>query len=353
MTAGTVAGPPTALVERGGRSARYTAVGGVLLLAVLAYLPYVLVTGVTQTMVVFFYLAAMALMWNLLAGYAGLVSVGQQAYVGLGAYAVLQLSNWGVQPFLGIWLAALVCAAIALPTSFAAFRLRADYFAVGTWAIAEVYHLLTIQDSGLGGGSGSALTSLSGMGSVLRDALTYWSALAVAVACALGCLLLLRGRLGLALTAIRDDETAAASAGVRVGPAKRTVYLVAAAGCGAAGGLLIVSQLNVAPDSAYSVQWSASMIFMVLLGGIGTLEGPILGAALFTLVQQYFGADGAWYLIVLGAACVPAAVWLPGGLWGLVERHTRIRLFPLGRRLRVPAAAAVAAAAGDAADQGP
>jgi branched-chain amino acid transport system permease protein len=321
-------------IERGGRSGRYVAIGGVVLVAVLAYLPYVLVTGVTQTMVVFFYLAAMAMMWNLLAGYAGLVSVGQQAYVGLGAYAVLQLSNWGVQPFLGIWLAGFVCAAIALPTSFAVFRLRADYFAVGTWAIAEVWHLVTIQDNSLGAGSGSALTTLSGIDPVFRDALTYWSALGVAVCCVLGCFLLLRGRIGLALTAIRDDETAAGSSGVRVGPAKRTVYLVAAAGCGAAGGLVIVSQLNVAPDSAFSVQWSAYMIFMVLLGGIGTLEGPIVGAALFTIVQQYFAADGAWYLIVLGAACVPAAIWLPRGLWGLVERHTRIRVLPLGRFVR-------------------
>jgi branched-chain amino acid transport system permease protein len=321
-------------IERGGRSGRYVAIGGVILVAVLVYLPYVVVTGVTQTMVVFFYLAAMAMMWNLLAGYAGLVSVGQQAYVGLGAYAVLQLSNWGVQPFLGIWLAGLVCAAIALPTSFAVFRLRADYFAVGTWAIAEVWHLLTIQDNSLGAGSGSALTTLSGIDPVFRDALTYWSALGVAVCCVLGCFLLLRGRIGLALTAIRDDETAAGSSGVRVGPAKRTVYLVAAAGCGAAGGLVIVSQLNVAPDSAFSVQWSAYMIFMVLLGGIGTLEGPIVGAALFTIVQQYFGSDGAWYLIVLGAACVPAAIWLPRGLWGLVERRTRIRVLPLGRFVR-------------------
>ncbi|MBR7834801.1 branched-chain amino acid ABC transporter permease [Actinospica durhamensis] len=321
-------------VERGGRPARYTAGGGVVLVAALAYLPYLVDTGVTQAMVVFFYLAAMALMWNLLAGYAGLVSVGQQAYVGLGAYAVLQFSNWGVAPFLGVWLAALACAVIALPTSFAAFRLRADYFAVGTWAIAEVYHLLVIQDSSLGGGSGSALTTLSGIDPVLRDAETYWTALAVAAVCVLGCFLLLRGRVGLALTAIRDDETAAGSAGVRVGPAKRTVYLAAAAGCGAAGGVVIVSQLNVAPDSAFSVQWSASMIFIVLLGGIGTLEGPLLGAALFTVVQQYFGADGAWYLIVLGAACVPVAVWLPRGLWGVVARATPLRVFPLARRVR-------------------
>ena len=86
-------------------------------------------------------------MWNLLAGYTGLVSIGQQAYIGLGAYAVLQLSDWGVQPYLGVALAAAVAAVFAMPTSWLAFRLRGDYFAVGTWVIAEVYRLITERDA--------------------------------------------------------------------------------------------------------------------------------------------------------------------------------------------------------------
>ena len=119
-------------VKRGGRSAVWSGAGSGVVIAVLAYLPFAVFTSTTQTVVTFFILVTMSSMWNLLAGYAGLVSVGQQAYVGLGAYAVLAFSDWGVQPYLGVLLAALACAAIAVPTSLLAFRLRGDYFAVGT-----------------------------------------------------------------------------------------------------------------------------------------------------------------------------------------------------------------------------
>lgn len=321
-------------VRRGGRTSVWTALGSTVVVVVLAYLPYAVTTSVTGTVVTFLELLAMSSMWNLLAGYAGLVSVGQQAYVGLGAYAVLQLSDWGVPPYLGVFLAAGVCALIALPTSLLAFRLRGDYFAVGTWVIAEVYHLAIEQDSALGGGSGRALTTLSGIDPVLRQAVTYWVALAVCVLSVLGCYLLMRGRLGLALTAVRDNEVAARSAGVPVGRAKRIVYLVAAAGTGAVGGVIMVSQLNVAPDSIFSVQWTAYMIFIVVVGGIGTLEGPIVGAVLFIVIQQLFAGAGVWYLILLGALAVAAAIRLPRGLWGAASQRWGVRLFNTGYTVR-------------------
>jgi branched-chain amino acid transport system permease protein len=324
----------TVAVRRGGRTSVWAALGSTAVIAVLAYLPYAVTTSVTGTIVTFLELLAMASMWNLLAGYAGLVSVGQQAYVGLGAYAVLQLSDWGVPPYLGVFLAAVVCALIALPTSLLAFRLRGDYFAVGTWVIAEVYHLAVAQDSGLGGGSGRALTTLSTLDPVVRQAITYWVALAVCVLSVLGCYLLLRGRLGLALTAVRDNEVAASGAGVSVGWAKRVVYLVAAAGCGAAGGVILVSQLNVAPDSIFSVQFTAYMIFIVVVGGIGTLEGPIIGAVVFIVIQQLFAGAGVWYLILLGALAVVVAIRLPHGLWGTISRRFGIRLFNVGYTVR-------------------
>ncbi len=326
--------PTNVSVRRGGRTSVWAALGSTAVIAVLAYLPYAVTTSVTGTIVTFLELLAMASMWNLLAGYAGLVSVGQQAYVGLGAYAVLQLSDWGVPPYLGVFLAALVCALIALPTSLLAFRLRGDYFAVGTWVIAEVYHLSVEQDSALGGGSGRALTTLSTVDPVLRQAITYWVALAVCVLSVLGCYLLLRGRLGLALTAVRDNEVAASGAGVSVGWAKRVVYLVAAAGCGAGGGVILVSQLNVAPDSIFSVQFTAYMIFIVVVGGIGTLEGPILGAVVFIVIQQLFAGAGVWYLILLGALAVIVAIRLPHGLWGTISRRFGIRLFNVGYTVR-------------------
>ncbi len=320
-------------VRRTQRSTKWTTLGLGVAVTVLAALPYLAYTTVTDRLVTFLILLTMASMWNLLAGYAGLVSVGQQAYIGLGAYAVLQLSDWGVQPYLGVFLAAAVCALIALPTSLLAFRLRGDYFAVGTWVIAEVYRLLIVRDNTLGGGSGRSLTTLSGLDQVVREAITYWVALAVAVLSLLGCHLLMRSRLGLALAAVRDDETAARGAGVDVGRAKRIVYLVAAAGGGAAGGVLLVSSLNVHPDAAFSVQWSAFMIFISVIGGIGHVEGPIIGAIVFFALQQIFADYGSWYLVLLGGLAVAGAVWLPGGLWGALRRRTGAQLFPLGYRV--------------------
>lgn len=304
-----------------------------LIILVLAALPYLVYRSVTDTLVTFFLLLTISSMWNLLAGFGGLVSVGQQAYIGLGAYAVLALSDAGVQPYVGVVLAAVVCAVIALPTSLLAFRLRGDYFAVGTWVIAEVYRLVIVQVDSLGGGSGRSLTSLAGLDIVVRQAFTYWIALAVAVLSVGSCYWLLRGRLGLALTAVRDNEVSAASAGVRVSRAKRIVYLISAAGCGAAGGVLIVSSLSVQADYAFTVQWSVFMIFIVIIGGLGYVEGPIIGTIVFFALQQLLGDYGAWYLILLGVLAVVVAIWLPRGLYGIVFDRFGLRLFPVGHHV--------------------
>jgi branched-chain amino acid transport system permease protein len=308
----------------------------VAVILALASLPFVATVATTGPLVTFFVLLTMATMWNLLAGYAGLVSIGQQAYVGLGAYSVLQLSDWGVHPFLGVALAAAASALFAVPTSWLAFRLRGDYFAVGTWVIADVYRLVIVRDAALGGGSGRSLTVLSAMDPIVRQAIVYWIALAVAAASLSATYLLLRSRLGLSLMAIRDNEIGASSVGVRVTRAKRIVYLIAAAGAGAAGALLIVSQSSVHPDAIFSVQWSAYMIFIVLIGGVGSLEGPIVGTVIFFALQQTLADQGAWYLIVLGTVAVAVAAFAPRGLYGVAAERFGLRLLSVAYRVDVP-----------------
>jgi branched-chain amino acid transport system permease protein len=321
-------------VRRSTRVSRLALAPAVVVVAVLAYLPYLVGQGETSTLVDFFILLTLGVTWNMLAGYAGLVSVGQQAYLGAGAYAVLWLGQRGMDPFIGLPIAAVFCAVLAIPVSWLVFRLRGGYFAIGTWVVAEVFRLVTIRSSELGGGTGTNVPGLNGFTPVVLGAYTYWAALSVAVAAVAGGYILLRRRVGLALTAVRDDEVAARSVGVRVSGAKRVVYLAAALGAGAAGGLLAISQLNVEPNNVYGVQWSAYMIFVVLIGGAGTLEGPIIGTIIFFTLQQTLASHGGWYLIILGSVAVVSAVWMRQGLWGLAERFG-VRLFPVGYRIEV------------------
>ncbi|MFZ5847779.1 MAG: branched-chain amino acid ABC transporter permease [Actinomycetota bacterium] len=317
-------------VRRAARSYRMTA--GVMLLgvAVLAALPFLVFATVTDALVNLFVLVVLASMWNLLAGFGGLVSVGQQAYVGIGAYSVIAFADMGVLPYLAVPLAALTAAVFAVPTSWLAFRLRGDYFAVGTWVIAEVYRLLVVRVDALGGGSGKSLTGLSDFDQAMRGALTYWVALGLALGSVLVVYLLLRSRLGLSLMAVRDEETAANAVGINVGLAKRIVYLVSAAGCGAAGAVIVIASLSVNPDAIFDVQWSAYMIFIVVIGGIGYIEGPLLGAVVFFALQQTLADYGSWYLVLLGLIGILVAIRLPRGLWGLFSDRTSISLFPVG-----------------------
>jgi branched-chain amino acid transport system permease protein len=319
-------------IRRSTRTSRWALLPAAVILIVLGYLPYLAEQSTTNTMIDFFILLILGITWNMLAGYAGLVSVGQQAYVGIGAYGVLWLAQRGVNPFDGLPIAAVFCAVVAVPVSYLVFRLRGGYFAIGTWAVAEVFALLTIRSSALGGGTGTNLPGLDGYDPVLLGAMTYWAALAVAVLTLLGCYLLLRTRVGLALTAVRDDETAARAVGVAVPRAKRIVYLAAAIGAGGSGALLAISQLNIEAGNVYGVQWSAYMIFVVLIGGIGTLEGPIIGTIVFFTLQQTLASHGAWYLIIVGSVAVIMAVWVRRGLWGLLDRFG-LRLFPVGYRV--------------------
>ncbi|WP_250001750.1 branched-chain amino acid ABC transporter permease [Actinoplanes sp. M2I2] len=321
-------------VARSGRAGRLGLAGAVVVALVLASAPYVVTSDVTHTLVDLFVLVVLATMWNLLAGYGGLVSVGQQAYLGVGAYAVIALSvHGGVNAFLAVPIAAVLTAVLAVPLSFLAFRLHGGYFAIGTWVLAEVVKLITAQIGPLGKGSGASLTTVSSYDPDIRVAYTYWVGLAVAVASVGGVYWLLCSRIGLQLTAVRDDEGAAAATGVRVTRAKRLVYLIAGAGAGGAGAIVCLNTLTVQPESVFSVQWSAYMIFMAVVGGLGTIEGPLLGALLFFALQQTLAAQGTVYLIILGAVGIVVMLLAPRGLWGVVSGRTG-EVFPVGYRLR-------------------
>jgi len=326
-------------VTRSRRNVAWSGVGAVVVVVVLFLFPYYIGAGTTGIMVQALIVLTLASMWNLLAGYAGLVSVGQQAFFGLGAYFVLIPAMHGVTPWAGLFIAAIGAGVVALPLWWLVARLRLGYFAIATWVLAEVVMLVIEQISSVGGGTGMPLPGLSGMDPAVLTAYTYWAALIVAVLAIGGVYLLLRSKVGLTLTAIRDDERAARSSGVRVGLARMGVFIAAAAGCGAAGGVLAIEQLQVVPGTSggvFSVQWTAEMAFAVIIGGIGTIEGPILGTIVYMVLQQTLQSYNAWYLIVLGIVAIAVALFARRGLWGTVDERFNIRLFPVGYHLWAP-----------------
>jgi branched-chain amino acid transport system permease protein len=241
----------------------------------------------------------------------------------------------GVNPFVAVPLGALAAAVIAVPVSFIAFRLQGGYFAIGTWVIAEVFRLSFANVSAVGGGSGTSLTALRGIERATRERLTYWMALACVVAGIALVYLFLRSKRGLALLAIRDNEVAAESQGVDVRGMKLAVYVVAAFGCGLAGALYFLGNLRISPDAAFSVNWSAFAIFMVVIGGIGRIEGPIVGVLIFWALNRFFSDYGTWYLMGLGALAIVVTLFFKQGLWGWVQQKSGWTLFPTGRRLAV------------------
>jgi len=282
---------------------------------------------------------ALASLWNLLAGYAGLVSVGQQAYVGLGAYLLFALTILlGVPPLVAIPLAGVFAALLSLPVAALIFRLRGHYFAIGTWIVAEVFRLLASQVSVLGGGSGTSLpvdvvTSIASSRQ-MREFLIYWIALALMVAILIAIVLLLRSRYGLALRAIRDNELAAQSNGVNVTRVKLIVYVITALGTAMVGALIFLQKLRISPDAAFSVNdWTAFVIFITVIGGIGRIEGPIVGTLVFFLLRQFLADLGTIYLIMLGLVAIVVMLKAPKGLWGLVVERFGFQLFPLERRV--------------------
>jgi branched-chain amino acid transport system permease protein len=304
------------------------AVFGALVLA-----PYGMSANAVQQLTSLLIFVIIAVMWNTLAGYGGLVSIGQQAFIGFGAYATIFFTQRGVHPFLAMILAAIAAGALALPLSLLVLRLRGGQFAIGTWVVAEALALLVALDEGLGGGTGTSLIGLNVYSPIVRQAYTYWLTLGFALLLLGIVFALLRSRHGVSLQAVRDDQEAAASLGVRVQAGKRILFVLAAFGCGAAGALTLANTLFIQPQSIFGVQWTAYMIFMVLVGGMGTFEGPIIGALIFFFIQYRFADSGAWYLIGLGLVAVAFALLLPRGLWGVIQSRWNVHLLPVGHRL--------------------
>src|SRR5262249_17684480 len=179
-------------VSRWSRTASGFTGVAVVTVPVLAAVPYFAGGPAEQPLIILLTFVAMASQWNLLAGFSGLTSFGQNAYLGLGAYALYLVAEHGVNPFAAIIPAALIAAVISLPVSLLVLRLSGGYFAVATLVIAAVFQIAATLSPSVGGTTGVTVPGLAGYDPVLREALIYWSTLAVAVVSVAGVFLLVR-----------------------------------------------------------------------------------------------------------------------------------------------------------------
>lgn len=329
---------------------RATAIAAFAVVVALALLPAIASRSVIQDLIFVSTMLTLAQLWNVLAGWGGLVSVGQQAFVGLGAYMLFaSLVMLQIDPVLAIVVAGLFAAMVAAVLGPLLFRLEGPYFAIGSWVAAEALRLVCAQVKALGGGTGmsvapSDLSQMFGLKWVqalfglrpaaARDVLVYWIALLLATTVTLGITAFVRSRMGLALAASRDNAAAARSVGVHTGRIRYLLWIAVAFATGMVGAIVYLQKARISPDAAFSVtDWSAYVIFIVVIGGVRTIEGPMIGVlvlwGLITCLAQY----GSLYLVVLGAIAILIMLFMPKGVWGEVSWRWGIRLFPTQRVL--------------------
>lgn len=246
---------------------------GVAIIVVMAMFPFFSSMAWTRRLVDLFLLIALAEMFNLLLGYGGIISVGQQGFIGIGCYSLWLFADiLHVPLFLAVIFATLLGALVAIPSAGIIFKLRGGYLAIGTMVLAEAYRMIVGNLEWTGGGSGVTIQAATDIGNETRIYGTYWWALAAAAIAIAVTYYMMRSRSGLALQAMRDDDEAAPISGVNLWRTKMKVFVVAGAGCALVGAVLAISQLHIQPPSAFAINWSAYLVFMAVVGGLGTIE---------------------------------------------------------------------------------
>ena len=277
--------------------------------------------------VVFFLLVALAQSWNVMGGLAGQVNLGHAAFFGLGALATRQLWATGVALPAAMAVGVALAAAAGVAVGLAAFRLRGAYFAIGTLALAEVLRIAV----------GNVLPEISTLpaAAIATYRLTdrYYAAAGLAVGTTLGVAGLAASRLGLAMEAVREDEMAAEASGVGAFRVKLAAVATSTSLAGLAGGLFAFYPISSYPQPAFSPTWTFDAVLITFIGGVGTVHGPVLGAALFVFLKEYLALR--WvdlHLLIFGVLFIAIVLLLPGGL---VEAVSRLGALG-GRRARSP-----------------
>jgi branched-chain amino acid transport system permease protein len=304
----------------------------VVLIVVLAILPLIGMPRIWLLYLFFFFIyLAMANMWNLLAGYSGLLSLCPAAFIGLAGYTLVIVTWSGLPVFLGIIGGAIVAAAFALLISIPVFRMKGIYFAIGTLIIPEVLKLIFYRWRPVGTGltGGGAGYIIKGIGD-LSISHIYWLALAVGIISIFLIRVILRSRLGLGLNAIRDNDRAAASFGINVFRLKLYSFIISAFVTGIAGAIFYIYQGYIEPASAFSIRWTMILMLATVIGGMGTEEGPSVGTIIIVILYFLLSKYGAMSLLIQGVILIAIMLLVPKGIIGFIRKtraYSAIRVY--------------------------
>ena len=257
-------------------------------------------------------------MWNLLSGFAGMTSLGQQTFIGIAGYSVAMATtvykmNYGAGILIGVG----ICIITSSFLAFLLLKMEGMYFSITTWVIAEALGTFFLSWGYVGKGAGMTI-SISPYPRI--DAI-YAMALILCFVTLIVVYLLLNSRLGLGLTAMRDNISAASCMGVNIGRSKFVVYLIAAIFTGLAGAILFINKGTIYPESGFSIGWTISMVFIVIIGGSGTIEGPIVGSIIYVFLQEFLAHYPGWSNIILGILAIVIILFMPEGIVGAIKNR--------------------------------
>lgn len=280
----------------------------------------------TIYILIFLIYLAMANMWNLIAGYSGLISLAQPAFFGLAGYT-LALGSWiNIPWWAGLPGGAVLAGIFAFLIAFAVFRLSGIYFAIGTLVVPEALRIAfylwrPVGGTLAGGGAGYTVKGLSGV--TIQD--IYWLALVIGLASAIIVRAILRSNLGLGLAAIRDNQRAAAGSGINTFRIKLYPFVIGAVVTGLAGGVFYMYQPFIEPVSTFNVKWTMIILLATVIGGLRTEGGPIVGSIIVVFLYFLLANYGDYSLLIQGVILIVIMLLSPQGIVGIMNKTSFYR----------------------------
>ncbi len=273
---------------------------------------------------------AMSQMWNLLSGFAGLTSLGHQAFFGIGGYALaLAAQKFKISMWWSFLIAIVVCVVFAFVISVPIFKMNGVYFTIGTWIIAEALCTLFLNWDFVNYGIGYTISAAL---KVSQSQLYLLSAI-LGIGSTVLLIVIMRSKLGMSLRAIRDNTSAAEVRGVKVFATKLIVFLISAAVMGIAGVVMFINQIYITPKGAFSMDWTIVMVFIVIIGGLGTIEGPIVGAFIYVIINRILYNFPGYTNLILGIIAIVIIILAPKGIMGYLGDKFKWDIFDIRRRL--------------------